>query len=44
MTDKGGKADKETIRDKIPVPEMRMLSGEVLGILVHNASKSSNSV
>ena len=44
MTDKGEKADKETIRDKIPVPEVRMLSREVLGILVHNASKSSNPV
>ena len=44
MTDKKGKGDKETIRDKIPVSEVKLLSGEVLGILVHNASKSTNPV
>ena len=44
MIDKKGRGDKETIRDKIPVPEVKPLSGEVLGILVHNASKSTNPV
>lgn len=44
MTDNKEKDGKDPMRDKIPVPEVRLLSGEILGILVHNASKSSNPV
>ncbi|MHB8360474.1 MAG: hypothetical protein ACYDAO_06395 [Thermoplasmataceae archaeon] len=44
VADKLGDNKKENLMEKLPVSEVKLISPEVAGILVHNASKSTNPV
>ena len=44
MTSKDKPVKESGIRERIPTPEVKLISNEIPGILAHNASKSANPV